>query len=397
MSSAPWLDGPQDSFPETYVVACPDTQQLQRPVGYECEFPDLFVQRSDTEDIWFWNTFVRPVEGIKRIQRYRPTMNPRRLSPLERLPNELVELVLDCFIEDRLAVLALGLASPILYPNVLACIHRDYAIGRVASWAGKIVGFYGDESPVAPADIPAFEGNGNDYFPWSVDQWWKGWETVSMQPEQQWHESLAEARHHWEHLESARWEDIDQDLSQIYMYTQDQTWVLRNLTTRQVVRSDGLFPPAAILDDELLTPKVRRPRMFEWVRKIYDPTKPGEVPPRVKAMDALSLPQIFLVLTAHSAHPGWRQEDIGFRRGPWVSHAFEVVSLDDHTEDPDSEWRDVTASVAADVGHLRWCAMQHAALSQPDVDALWNRPEDFRVRASEARARWSRWARNESS
>lgn len=393
MSSAPWLDGDRDSFPSTYILACTETGETQRLSGYDCEFATLFLERAEGDNTWFWNTFAKPIESEKRVQRHQPMGNLNSSSTLERLPNELFEFILDALIQDRIAVLALGLASPILYPKILARIHRDYAHNRSSSWADKKAGFYGGNSPVSPHNVLTFEREWFTpatiiYEPWEPD-----WQPISMEPEQAWRESLIIARSRWEDAENSIWRNIDRDLSEAYMYPQDRVWVLRNLTTQQYVRSDALFPPAAILEDKLLPLRYVR-HTLKHSNKVYDPLKSMKISPRVRALDALTLPTIFLILTAHTSHPDWREEDIGFRCGPWVSHAFEVVPLEDHLESAILKWQDVTAAVAADVGHLRWCIMQRNALLQPPSEGKWERMKEFSKLAPKARARWNQWAQN---
>ncbi|KAH7384027.1 hypothetical protein DE146DRAFT_213157 [Phaeosphaeria sp. MPI-PUGE-AT-0046c] len=394
MSSIPMLDGPSDSFPSTYIIACPETQELHRLGGYNCDLAELFAKGTDRSDIWFWNSFAKPIKGRERAQRHRPIAKSNMSSLLEQLPNELFGLVLDAIMEDRLAVLALGLASPVLYPKVLSHIHRDYTHDQVTSWAGKEVGFYGANSPITPAQIPTFESDWFDNMVY-IEPWWTEYAPVSLEPEYLLHKSLTEARSRWKWMENIAWRNIDQDLSQTYLYPQDRVWVLRNLTTRQMVRSNGLSPPKAILEHELVPANKRKTHMLRSFRERYGATKHRHISPRDKALEPLTLPQVFLVLTAHSAHPSWKEEDFGFRRGPWTSHAFEVVPLDEHVASAGSVWQDVTDVIAADVGHLRWCVMQHAALSEPNVDGLWERLKEFRNRAREARVRWTKWAQDE--
>jgi uncharacterized membrane protein YgcG len=87
-----------------------------------------------------------------------------------------------------------------------------------------------------------------------------------------------------------------------------------------------------------------------------------------KAVQPFTLPQIFLVLTMYSAR-GWPYlVDFQMECGPWNTHSFDVdplsVHLSQSREDAreDIIWQDVSAAVAADVGHLRWSVRRWADL-----------------------------------
>lgn len=394
MSSAPWLDGPADRFPSSYLLACPSTEQYQRLSNCDGDIGYFFSNPSERESTWFLRSLARPAKNAKRVQRYRPNAtSARELSWLEQLPNELVDAVLDALLEDedRVSVLALGLASPVLYPLMLAYIHRSYATKGIAPWAGKKVGFLGGDSPVVPSRVTASGDEFFEYITMDTELWWRrdGWQEVCMQPEKAWRESLEMVVGR----EESVWQDVDEDLGREYMYPRDGGWVLRNLTTRQCVRDDGLVPPEEILEDELFHDKVSKKHLFNSGSRVYDPAKPGKELLHAQTLEAFALPRIFLVLTAHSAHPGWTEENAGFTWGPWVNHAFELVTLAEHLESLDPDWQDVTAHVAADVGHLRWCVMQHAALAKSGAANRWRRMRDSREQALQARTKWTQWAK----
>lgn len=378
--------GPRDSFPRNYMLVCGETGQIQRLRGYDCDFAQLFLKRAAGSEIWFWNTFAKPIEGVTREQRHTASATPPRLTPLERLPNELLELILDSMMKSKLSVLALGLASTTLYPKILGRIHRDYGHSKIASWAGKEIGFYGRSAPVPPATLLKFRLHLDSFSPKEeIGPWYHDWTAVSTQPEFTWRRILADAQGRWEELSKSVWRHVDQDLSQEYMYPQNRVWVLRNLSKRQYVRSNRLEPLKAILDDELLPARFRTPRK-------HGVTGPFSTQSRDGSLDPLTLPQVFIVLTAYSAHPDWREEMFQHHSGPWVSDTFEVLPLEEHLQRASSlDWQDVSIEVAADVGHLRWCVMQHAALSQPGVNGLWEKLKEFSVLVPEARAKWMRW------
>ncbi len=118
------------------------------------------------------------------------------------------------------------------------------------------------------------------------------------------------------------WQQIKQDLYQSYLYhtDEDQVWVLRNLTTREYVRSDQLdLPSNSVLRD---SPQVKETRLISSkLRKIWKAVK-GE-----KERPLLVL-TCYLGIDVHIVHD--EQYSI-FNEAPWLSHAFDLVTLEEHT------------------------------------------------------------------
>tara|TARA_R110002003_G_scaffold125_8_gene11436 strand:+ start:2463 stop:2738 length:276 start_codon:yes stop_codon:yes gene_type:complete len=67
------------------------------------------------------NSFAESVAHGKRTQHFQPKSRPGgKLSPLERLPSELIEEIIDALLDDMedytLSMLAVGISSHVLYP-----------------------------------------------------------------------------------------------------------------------------------------------------------------------------------------------------------------------------------------------------------------------------------------
>jgi uncharacterized membrane protein YgcG len=160
---------------------------------------------------------------------------------------------------------------------------------------------------------------------------------------------------------------INNDLSQMYMYPQNEPWILRNLTLCSFMRSDTLLPPASVAHDTFEPPvpwKLRMEKLWTditdgWTkiahRKRFE-SEPVRADQVAKVVQPLTLPQIFLVLTMYSAR-GWPcLVNFHMEHGPWNTHSFDVVPLSVHLGESREGivWQDVSAAVAASVGHLRW-------------------------------------------
>lgn len=183
-------------------------------------------------------------------------------------------------------------------------------------------------------------------------------------------------------------------------------WVLRNLNTREFVRSDELVPSSDIVGDESVAvenekEKVRRIGLWNRLREKFKRTRSGEDDDKekdeeqMKFLASLTLPQIFLILTAHTSALHWFDENIGFTPGPWVNHTFELVSLGEHSARSNTggvDWKNVSTEVANDVGHLRWCVMRMEELvKQLSTGVGRTGFREFRERVGEGRRVWMGW------
>jgi hypothetical protein len=123
---------------------------VQHIADYKCLLQEFFGLPKPSIDTWFWSSSAKPIEGVKRVQHFCPKAQPSgKLFLLERLPTELVDEIIDILlanveiVDSKVAMLCLGLSSPVLYPKVLSRIHHDYERSPAPSWIGQDDGFHG--------------------------------------------------------------------------------------------------------------------------------------------------------------------------------------------------------------------------------------------------------------
>jgi hypothetical protein len=387
---------PSDRLPESYVLICPERSQVQYPSDTRCSLHDFFKPKVGNH-AWFWNTFAIPIPDAQRTQRFHPSAQPDgKLSLLERLPSELTDILIDLLLEplpgkvftdsSTITVLALGLSSPVLYPRVLARIHKDYQKQIPASWAGKRIGFHGTESFIPDKhqmqylNVPASA--------YTSGMAWFLWPQVNAEPEMLWHTTITSVRQSWTEINEKDWRYIGEDVNQRYMYPGDRTWVLRNLDTKQIVCSDSLVPPSKITHGKWYL----KPRNKFTLKRVWDVIKP----PKPDARVLLTLAQIFIILTAFTTTSNGHEVDHLFENGPWTACAFDVVTLEQHIASGEEGWEDISAKAVADVGHLRWCTEQcvlwHEARGGRKAD-----PQTmmFYGRMRDLRREWNSWTKVE--
>ncbi|KAF2252015.1 hypothetical protein BU26DRAFT_248674 [Trematosphaeria pertusa] len=347
---------PPDHFPRNYCLACPESGQFQFPVPPHVNLLNFFATESAPwlePASWLWASFARPVAEAQHHQTYhlRYTGNPRGI---ERLPNELLDQIIDLIAEDKKDVLALGLSSAVIWPAVLHRIHREYA-KSTAMWAGKEVAFRGESYFRSWVDehSPAYhywpEGA-----PWSVKI-----AHATATPVQEWNHALNTAKL-WGRCQRI-WSAVEQDLSHEYMYPQDRVWVLRNLTTQEYIRSDKLRPTEKE-DPKLKTQIPSRSGLAKLTglfkrgaASALKKQKGHQLPDVVYDTSPLTFAQIFVVLTCQSNDLPWSEVPLHFQEGRWAGHRFDIVTLDAHLKETNAyEWADVSELAVDDVSNLRY-------------------------------------------
>lgn len=378
----------QGGFPHDYRSVCPSLQRIDiDPPQYKAAFYDFFATPKLENEAWFWSTFARPVDNAQRFPQYRPTPMPnRKLSPLERLPVELIELIVTALrtaytesSDGMESVISMGLSSSQLWPVVLDHIHREYARNELPSKAGARVVYRGRlwHDPSAPLHKTDFD----------TPQYL--WRHAISQNELDWARSVSDvgARCNAGHERPLSLEDrktIMNDVLKMYLYPQDRVWLLRNLTTRQFVRSDELRPPQSIIPtkDLQLWRKDWRKSNHSKGQRFHDAVKEALVKLKLirvsevhyskpSDFEPLTLAQIFLVMVCQDDKDislWWFGNGASAKHGPWNLHTFDVVTMEHHLHDTGytkdvpqfrvEVWTDVTGLVVADVGNVRWCVKQ---------------------------------------
>jgi hypothetical protein len=77
-----------NDFARNYILVCPELNQAQKLIQYQCRLDTFLDQKSEA---WFYNTFAKPVNGVEHVQRFYPPKG----GLFERLPNELVDEIFD--------------------------------------------------------------------------------------------------------------------------------------------------------------------------------------------------------------------------------------------------------------------------------------------------------------
>lgn len=364
-------------FPSSYGLACYELDVSYQLYERKTTIHGFFHKCNERDETWFWNMFAKPVEGaVQRQQLFGGRRLGRARSSLERLPTELIDHIIDSLVDEysipwktRHDVLALGLSSLYLYPIVVAYIQRGQAQQRPASFfAMKKVGFYDVSCTKSMRELyhiqnrSPFEGRVSSYcFP--------------SLPDQQWSQSIAEIRKNWNVLNERQWVQLENDVSNMHLYPQDRVWVLRNFTTRQIVRSDALTPPAGIVPKEAVLAKAT-PKQ-NWVQRLLKVSETfrgsaADESPSFSEHLAPTLAQVFLIRVVRASVDTMLPSDLklNFQHGIWAGHAFDVVTLDEDAADTEGQWADVSALAAADVGHLRWC------VGQAEIAKTWPEHEE---------------------
>jgi hypothetical protein len=129
-------------------------------------------------------------------------------------------------------------------------------------------------------------------------------------------------------ISGSRWEVMERDLACGNLFPQDRVWVLRNLTTRELVS----------------TKKTTTMKM-----------KTRSIAKSALNLQGLKLDDLLLMKICWTSIPSYGpDEKLGVHRGSWAGHRFDIVTLDVHqAEEKDSKWRDVTEEATKEARKLR--------------------------------------------
>ncbi|KAF1973852.1 hypothetical protein BU23DRAFT_553838 [Bimuria novae-zelandiae CBS 107.79] len=367
-------------FPGSYFLLCNEVDAFQCPTPSNAGLLQMFSKEPPSwigSAPWLWTTVARPVKDVHFSQSYLPKRS-NTLSPLEKLPNELLDQILAHLREDAHDVIAWGLSSNAIWSYVLRIIHSEQK-QFAGMWTGKEVGFY-EYTPTSDEGVfqcrsvwdrrPAVT-NAPDFLErYNVDE--RQLSDVVKTSTQRWTEVFHTVRFfsrsaavRWKGLSEAQWNDIEHDLF-FHEHPQDRIWLLRNLTTSEFVRSDKL-QPSARKSSEKTRPKLpsRSSTFARMLKPFASKSSPGKAPASLQAhgepFDAspLTFAQIFLVLTCHSDQPSHHEVIFDFHDGRWRGHCFDMVPLDVHRlETKEADWADVSDLAVDDVANLRYWVQQ---------------------------------------
>ncbi|KAF1831898.1 hypothetical protein BDW02DRAFT_581667 [Decorospora gaudefroyi] len=376
-------------FPSKHMLVCPELGQTQKLPQYAC-VPCFFFDRKD--ETWFYNTLAKPTPGLACIPRYHPPAG----DFFERLPNELIHEIIAYLVphEDDVPrspkavmedILALGLSSARLWSNVLYFIHRCYQKRNLDNWAGKKIVFQAHHSKITAAqakhyclDVEESPGYPHDRKYWSsVER--RGWKPFKSQPKIHWRDIVHSPK--FKLLDARGRAEVMQDLSQMYLYSRHRVWVLRNLTTRQIVRSDQLQEPKIAAPDwEPMPPSHATQAHHPTLKRLWDSLRQdwkGTVREKLHHAESpqpLTLANIFLILASsaerpHQGNSPYATDLLTFGNGPWAGCAFDLVTLKEHKKSirsgPSAQlqqtnpWVNVSKEVVADIANLCFCIRKH--------------------------------------
>jgi hypothetical protein len=373
------------NFPGSFFLLSHEADGFQRPTPSTAGLLQMFPKESLPSWIgsapWLWTSLARPVAGAQFSQAYL-TKQSTSLAPIERLPNELLDHVLDYIQDEEKDVLAWGLSSSVIWLYILRLIHKQNE-RFVGMWAGKEVGFYG-YIPTSDDDVfqcrsiwdrrPAITNTPGFLESYNVDE--RRLSDVTTTAAQRWMEVLDSAKFSsgagdpaWASITEQDWRKIEHDLF-FHAYPQSRTWVLRNLTTCEFIRSDKLCPSARKSSDAARPKLPSRSSTFTKMLKPFISEKTrgkdkDKTPPMLSEGGAtfstspLSFAQLFLALTAHSDLPSHQELLFGFHDGRWRGHCFDIVPLSSHaSETKGADWADVSELAVDDVANLRYWVHQ---------------------------------------
>lgn len=371
------------NFPGSFFLLSHEVDEFQCPTPSDAGLHQLFLREGLPSWIgsapWLWTTLARPVKDSQFAQSYLPKRSPTPAA-IERLPNELLDQILNYIQDNERDVLAFGLSSNVLWSYVLQLIHTKNE-QFVGMFTGKEVGFYG-YIPTSNDDVfqcrsvwdrrPAVTNAPDFLETYNVDE--RRLSDVTTTAAQRWTGVLDAAKFHsriaadgWSSLSKTDWTNIEHDLF-FHQYPQDRIWVLRNLTTSEFIRSDKL-QPSARKSSENARPKLpSRSSTFSRMLKPFSSSEkktakaPATLGPRPDdAFDTspLTFAQLFLVLTAHSDLPSHHELVFGFHDGRWRGHCFDLTPLSTHlAETKEADWADVSDLAVDDVANLRYWVHQ---------------------------------------
>ena len=266
-----------------------------------------------------WELLARP--AADSAMKVNNANNDCRRGWFDLLSNELIDMVLEYVSEDAVDMVALGLTCEGFWEDVSQHIHRTY-VKSAAPWANTPIilqGSYTTELPECMLKSGAITkaANGSS-MRMSVARklFWAGWsfgkpKTVTEMEEQ--YRMAAELHKESSRIPEDRWSEIQTQLESSYRFPKDHRWVLRNLTTKEVVTSEALGC-----------------RM----------TRQGRNP-------VVSFEDVLLMKTFWTTHPQsvFDDDDTECHPSDWVGHCFDIVTEKVHNSEGSEGWRDVTAEV----------------------------------------------------
>lgn len=172
------------------------------------------------------------------------------LAALEKLSNEVLDMILGYLAPEKADIVGLGLSSQFLWQIVLHHIHAKY-LRSAGPWAGKKIAFQGSYSMDLPE--PFKEGDMVESITGPDGSWfgnmcqarqffWAHSDEDVATPYSEEAGWITAARSHIDTAEIPEtcWWTIEEELGCSYLFPKKQEWLLRNLTTWETISSKVL-------------------------------------------------------------------------------------------------------------------------------------------------------------
>ncbi|KAF2472590.1 uncharacterized protein BDR25DRAFT_302720 [Lindgomyces ingoldianus] len=307
-------------------------------------FTKLFFEESSD---WVWSLLARPSGGAAE----GPSIltESTRLSALERLPNELVDIIFDELSMDKRHAVGLALCSKYLWNLLIRRIRSQY-LRSAAPWAGKKVLVLGSQTSHLPPAFAELETYNtlklrNVKSPPSANhRSFRLFEELiqldfSVPPimhaqEAEWKKAIGL------HLprKPRNWLP---DYSEIYefghlsifcLFPQDRTWILRNLTVHKFVSSNYLT-----------THNLRYAGLHPYF-----------------TFHHILLSRICWSSIPDSIDRALSYNNANIHHGIWAGHSFDIVTQEEHDETCGQEyWENASEEALAHVVHIWRMATDH--------------------------------------
>ena len=248
--------------PQTWYMIAPELLQAHKTQQPRASYDDWRTNSRDLQNKLFnpkiqydtWGKLARPDTTASnvnlRLYSAKVFKACSKLSALEKLSNELLDLIIQHLAPKKADIVALGLSSRHLWLMILHHIHAGYLKAK-SPWAGKMIAFQGSYSTDLPEPfketglVESITGSPTSWFGNMCQArrffWAHRYEAMAT-PYSQEAEWITAVRSHQEDskIPEACWWTIEEVLECSYLFPKNQEWLLRNLTSRETVSSKVL-------------------------------------------------------------------------------------------------------------------------------------------------------------
>lgn len=310
--------------PEIKQAFQPHLGSVEWHSWYSFKMSDIIFDSKGRFDAW--SLLARPVTPPTRASK----VQFGSLGAFDVLSNEILGIIIE-HLEDKSDAVALGLSCEGFWQIMQHHIQLSYT-KSAAPWAGTKIAFQGSYCYDLPA--PFLEDGlleclvpGEDFgkawqryrqFFWLHEKFDKP--VRSHDVSQGWIEAFNSQQDVG--ILPSRWDQMKSKICCRDLFPKNQSWVLRNLTTKETVNSD-------IMETKSLGN--------------------GQIRVGVRFEDVL---MIKICWTTFSSHGDAR---LNLNRGAWAGHRFDIITSEAHSQQEKArDWRDITDDVGRELASLRY-------------------------------------------